>query len=259
MTPFVRATGPLAYGTGGLNVPLPSGYEVDDILVLIINTAYGEAISAVGWVHAPDSPSDSGSGGCRLNVLWRRATGSESAITTDSGDHQVARIVAIGGTQDTGSPWDVTNKGFTGTTTDITIPGDTTTAVNGLALVAAAVAQDLDQDGFISGWTNADLTSITERFDSVKDVGTGGGIALITGVRSPGPGPTRIGVWPTRWPVIRVARKVIALRRRFHPRNLTNRLMSSRTITLALERGSSTHLNLTPMTGTRYRTTSHGS
>lgn len=182
--PFKRSVGPLAYGTGALNVPLPAAYEVDDILVLVIATAYGEGISAVGWQHAPDSPAQSAAGGARVNVLWRRATGSESAITTDSGDHQVARIVAFGSVINAGNPWDVTNQGYTGATTAITIPGDTSTQPDGLAVIATAVAQDLDQEGFISGWTNTDLANIEEIFDSVKDVGSGGGIALVTGEKA---------------------------------------------------------------------------
>lgn len=182
--PFIRSTGALAWGTGALNVPLPAGYFVNDILVMVAATAYGETLNAAGWAHAPNSPSASAIGGCQLNVLWRRATGSEGAITGDSGDHQVARIVAVGGCETTGSPWDVTNKGFTGATTAVTIPGATTTVADCLVLVAAAFANDINQDGFVSGWTNADLANIAEIFDNLKDVGNGGGIALITGEKA---------------------------------------------------------------------------
>lgn len=164
---------------------MPTPYNVDDILVLFVETAFGESVSASGWTHAGDSPSPAAAG-TQLSVLWRRANGTETAGASipDPGDHAVARIVAFRDATTAGVPFDVTNKGFTGTGPAATIPGDTTTVVDCLVIVAAAIALDSSHAGFFYGWTNADLAAIVEHFDEGVDVGNGGGFAMITGTKA---------------------------------------------------------------------------
>lgn len=164
---------------------MPNPYNQDDILVLFVETAFGESVSASGWSHAPDSPS-AAAAGTQLSVLWRRANGTEvgGASIPDPGDHAVARIVAFKDAATAGVPFDVTNKGYTGAGPAVTIPGDTTTVVDCLVVIAAAIAHDLSHSGFFYGWTNADLAAIVERFDDGVDVGNGGGIAMITGTKA---------------------------------------------------------------------------
>jgi len=191
-TPTFVAAGTVASSTGAITPALPAGLATNDILLLFLETA-NQAISISNqnggtWAAVTGSPQSTGTAGgssaTRLTVFWSRYNGTQGAPTTsDSGNHQLGRMIAIRGATTSGDPWDVTAGGIESTAdTSGSIPGATTTVAN--ALVVAAIATSLpDASGTanFSAWTNANLTSVAERTDNTVTAGNGGGLGLATG------------------------------------------------------------------------------
>jgi len=202
-TNYITATGPptfvaagaVASGINAITPALPSGRATNDILLLFLETA-NQAISISNqnggtWTQVANSPQSvgtaGGSNGTRLTVFWSRYNGTQGAPTTsDSGNHQLGRIIAIRGAATSGNPWDVTAGGVESTAdTSGAIPGATTTVAN--TLVVAAIATSLpDANGTanFSAWANSDLTSVAERTDNTTNAGNGGGLGIATGVKA---------------------------------------------------------------------------
>jgi len=195
--PTFVAAGSVASGTGAITPALPSGITSNDILLLFLETA-NEAISIANqnggtWTQVSNSPQSvgtaGGSNGTRLTVFWSRYNGTQGAPTTsDSGNHQLGRTIAIRGATTSGDPCNITAGGMESTVdTSGAIPGATTTVAN--TLVVAAIATSLpDASGTanFSSWTNADLSSVTERTDNTVTAGNGGGLGLATGGKATG-------------------------------------------------------------------------
>ncbi|HBG26076.1 MAG: hypothetical protein A2Y10_00350 [Planctomycetes bacterium GWF2_41_51] len=186
--PTFVASGTITSNTTAITPALPAGIAANDILLLFIETN-NQAISIANqnggtWTQVANSPQ--GTTGTMLTVFWSRYNGTQGAPTTsDSGDHQIGRMIAIRGAATSGNPWDVT-AGNVESTSDTTgsIPGATTTVPN--TLVIAAVTGSLpDAIGTanFTSWTNANLTSLTERIDNTRDSGNGGAIGVVTGVK----------------------------------------------------------------------------
>ncbi len=190
--PTFVAAGAVASGTGAITPALPSGLQTNDILLLFLETA-NQAISISNqnggtWTQVTGSPQGTGTAGgssatC-LTAFWSRYNGSQGAPTTsDSGNHQLGRMIAIRGATTSGNPWDVEAGGVDATSnTSGSIPGTTTTVANTLVVVAIATSlPDASGTANFSGWTNANLSSITERTDNTVTAGNGGGLGLATG------------------------------------------------------------------------------
>jgi len=191
-TPTFVAAGAVAANAAAITPALPAGIATNDILLLFLETR-NQAITIANqnggtWTEVTNSPQGSGTtDGTRLTAFWSRNNGTQGAPTTsDSGNHQLGRIVAFRGCVTSGNPWDVTAGGVEATAdTSGAIPGATTTVAN--TLVVAAIATSLpDADGTanFSAWTNANLTSVTERTDNTTVTGNGGGLGVVTGVKA---------------------------------------------------------------------------
>ena len=189
------AAGTVANGTSssGITPALPSGIATGDILLLSLETG-NEAISISNqnngiWTEVTGSPQGTGTTGTsgtgtRLTVFWSRYNGTQGAPTTsDSGNHQLGRIIAVRGVTTSGNPWDVTAGDVNATSnTSGVIPGATTTVNN--TLIVAAIATSLpDSTGTtnFSSWANSNLTDVTERTDNTVTSGNGGGLGIATG------------------------------------------------------------------------------
>jgi hypothetical protein len=193
--PTFVALGSGIANTGASSVPLPAGLQTNDILLMFLETA-NQAISINNqnggtWTQVTGSPQGTGiaggTNGTRLTVFWSRYNGSQGAPTiTDSGDHQIGRIMAIRGATASGDPCDVTAGGVEDTAdTSGSITGATTTVANTLVVVAVATSlPDAVSSAKFSGWTNANLSSLTERIDFTSTPGNGGGLATATGVKA---------------------------------------------------------------------------
>ncbi|MHB9070793.1 MAG: hypothetical protein ACYC54_10560 [Sedimentisphaerales bacterium] len=193
--PTFVAAGAVASGTGAIAPVLPAGIATNDILLLFIETA-NQAITIPApnggtWIAVTNSPQGTGTAGStiatRLTVFWSRYNGTQGNPTTsDSGDHQAGRIIAIRGAAASGNPWDVTAGGVEAVAdTSGSIPGATTTVGNTLVVTAIATAlPDSTSTTNFSAWTNANQTSITERVDNAQNAGNGGAIGIATGIRA---------------------------------------------------------------------------
>lgn len=185
VTPTVRAVGAVANNVGAISPGLPAGTVAGDLLVMFLETA-NEAITVAGWTQLPtSSPQGTGTLGTRLSVFYRVATGTDPTTTSDSGDHQIGRIVGISGFNPT-APIDSSAGGVRSAAgTTATVPGPTTTQAS--CLILAASSHDLDQSGgafTTASWANANLTAITERINNSCTDGNGGGLAVASGVKA---------------------------------------------------------------------------
>jgi len=189
------AAGAVTSGTKTITPALPSGIATNDILLLFVETS-NQAVSVSNpnggtWTAVTNSPqycgTAAGTTGARLTAFWSRYNGTQGAPTvSDSGDHQLGRIIAIRGAVTSGNPWDVTAGGTEAVDdTSGSIPGATTTVANTLVVTAIATSlPDATSTAKFSGWTNANLTSLTEHTDDSVTAGNGGGLAIATGVKA---------------------------------------------------------------------------
>jgi hypothetical protein len=195
LTPTFVAAGAVASGTGAITPALPAGIATNDILLLSLETA-NQAISISNqnggtWTEVTNSPQGTGTAAAaaatRLTVFWSRYNGTQGAPTTsDSGNHQLGRIIAVRGATTSGNPWNVTAGGVEATAdTSGAIPGATTTVTDTLVVAAIATAlPDATGTANFSAWANSNLTSITERTDNTVTAGNGGGLGIATGVKA---------------------------------------------------------------------------
>ena len=148
--PTFVAAGTIASGGAAITPPLPAGLQTNDILLLFLETC-NQAITIANqnggtWTEVAGSPVAYGTAGSatatRLTVFWSRYNGTQGAPTTsDSGDHNFGRIIAIRGATTVGNPWDVTAGGTEATVdTSGSIPGATTTVANTLVVTAIATS-----------------------------------------------------------------------------------------------------------------------
>lgn len=195
MVAAIRTTpGALFVGAGATAAPLPSGWQQNDIFVLIAETDNGAVTPPAGWAQMPNSPViQTNAPTSRLHVWWKRATSSESNPTFPAPtDHVIGRIVAISGCPTTGDPWDVTASGTDDTTdTSGSVPGLTTTEINELimGIVSSGFDNGTNVSSWYSAWVNTTIQSptaegvATERIDNAHTQGNGGTIGMATGFK----------------------------------------------------------------------------
>jgi hypothetical protein len=111
--PLYYGQGSVAASTVGISVSWPAGHDVDDIGIIVLETANEDLVSIpVGWEHCPGSPVGTGTAGAagsvKLIALWRRATSNAepSVSIADVGNHQIARMYGIRYACQVGSPFD---------------------------------------------------------------------------------------------------------------------------------------------------------
>ncbi len=186
--PYFVAAGVKAEGTGAIIPALPLGLQLNDIMLLFVETANEAVSTPATWTIVADSPQGTGTAAgvaaTRLSVFWKRATATEVAPTVaDPGDHAIGQILAFRGCIDSGNPWDVTSGNTGASSTSVSIPGDTTTVVNCLVVLAVSNITDTATPQ-TSGYVNTDLANLTERTDINTISGNGGGFAVVTGEKA---------------------------------------------------------------------------
>jgi hypothetical protein len=188
VTPSVISVGAEFTGTGVPTATLPGTHALNDILVLALQSSNEDLATPTGYTRlSPENGIGASvtAGSTRLGIFWKRDGGSESAPTlADSGDHTYGFMFAVRGCPTSGDPFHfiANNWKFTASTTG-TAKGGETYVDN--CLIANIFATAIDNAGAqASSPTNSDLTSITENFDDGTTDGTGGGLALISGVRA---------------------------------------------------------------------------
>jgi hypothetical protein len=183
--PTFVSFGTAAGATTAITPGLPASILTGDILLYFTETA-NEAITVSGWTEVTNSPQGTGTAGSsnatRLTVFWvRYDSGSPpGTISSDSGQHQYAVILAFRGCVATGNPWNITAGTTAATSTAVSIPGATTTNAN--CLVVAAFSSHIATT--VSLEANADLGTLTEQFDGNTAQGNAGGLAVYTGTKA---------------------------------------------------------------------------
>lgn len=201
--PTYVATGTFSHGSGSLSPGLPTGWAQDDIFLLVVH-ARGSSISIAapsGWTNLTGSPAAHGFALETIAVMWKRAGSSESApsVADPGGTYAGARISAFRGCPTSGNPWDVAGSHVGHDfASSLSISGVTTTVASTLIAVHVGVFDDVS----FSGWSNGNLTSVTERMD-----GSAGAnfisIGMATGVKATASatGSTSLSISTSSYPV----------------------------------------------------------
>ncbi len=189
-TPQYVAKGTFTSGTGAIAPPLPTGVRNGDLLVLVVESANQAITTPTGWTQAPNSPQFTGTaavaGGVRVGVFYKVLYGNLAAPSVaDTGDHTAGQVHAFRGV-DPITPINASAGSVdSGATTTITVPAVTTTVTNTMIVGCIGLDKDLaDVDTITGTWTNANLSSITERHDETVIAGAGGGLAVVTGIKA---------------------------------------------------------------------------
>jgi hypothetical protein len=176
--------------TAGIATPTVPSHSSNDILWLPVGTSNDTVTAPTGWIEGPaDSPQGhgpaSGTTAVRLTSFWTRCGPDPVAgpSIADSGDNTIGIIVGISGCTRTGSPFHV-SAGNTepAAVSNVTIPGDTTTAID--CLVIAAVAYNdptLDDGAQCSEIMNVSLSNVQQMFDTNSLSGNDTGMAAMCG------------------------------------------------------------------------------
>lgn len=181
-------------------VDLPVSCTDDDILILVgcgegdgaggtlaLTTANGfAAFTGVTAVSDDDNDATEENPENDCMVWWKRTSGGcgSAPVITDSGDHTTCQVHQFRGVKTTGDPHNTAGQGTDGNDTSASLPGVTTTAADTLIVLVQGTSNNATATTNCGAVTNADLTSITERFDSTNTQGLGGGHCIITGVKA---------------------------------------------------------------------------
>lgn len=176
-------------GNGAITPGIPSGYTVGNLLLLLVESANEAIGTPSGWNEVSSSPQGTGTpaqaGGVRLAVFWRIATAGQSAPTiADTGNHTTGIIFEFSGANTSNPIYSIAGGVITPGNSTITFPSVSTRAANDM--VALCLANDRDYNGSdsLSGWTNANLSSLTQRHDQTVTTGVGGGVGMATGIKA---------------------------------------------------------------------------
>ncbi|HTE67492.1 MAG TPA: hypothetical protein VK942_01840 [Actinomycetes bacterium] len=168
----------------------------DDIILVLVEqaslTSPEAAITASGCAHVTGSPVGPDSAATVLGVLWKRAAGGETSVTvTGPSNHGVTCTITIRGVKATGNPWNVTPTVATEANAQDLIanwPTVTTLADNCLVCLCIATGRDANNTANLGAVTGSSLASLAEHMDNWVATGTGGGIGLVTGFKTPAGG-----------------------------------------------------------------------
>lgn len=187
LVPTFQAIGTFTSGTGALSVPVPVGYQNNDVFVLFVESANEAIATPAGWTQAANSPQFTGTagatGGVRLGIFYKVVSGVQAAVpVVDTGDHTTAIIANFRGV-DTVSPINITSGSVDAAAVSaINTPGLTTTIPGALVINAIGLDKDFNSSNtIITAPVNASLTNIVKQFDQTANSGRGGGIAFFTG------------------------------------------------------------------------------
>lgn len=137
--------------------------------------------------------------GRELTIYHQEATSSSMAspviAAATPGDAEpvhasaVMIVVRNAGTTDHGgltgtTKWNASASDTSTTTSTVTIPTATTTKVTCLVVGIVAFVNDANSTTNLDTWTNANLTSITEWADASHNLGDGGGLGVVAGVKA---------------------------------------------------------------------------
>lgn len=169
------------------NVAWPTHVANDiGILFLVTDHAAGADVTSVpsGFTEIGHSSYTTSSGALQCKSYWKRATSSSEANVTfpsfPAGVGWRVCLLTFRGCVTTGDPIHKNNGQFNNNT-NVVMPSVTTTVSDCLIILYASTGRDASSAANYGGWTNANLTTITERVDSVGTDGGGAGFGIATG------------------------------------------------------------------------------
>jgi hypothetical protein len=138
-----------------------------------------------GWTKIFEETQSEGVNGCTTLTIFAKVAGaSESNVTVDGVLNHLATIMlcysgaspVVGDIQvGTGNGADTGNG---------TVTGLTTAVANCLVIAVCATTRDLADTATFSSWTNANLSSLTERHNQTVSTGAGGGFGVVDGLKA---------------------------------------------------------------------------
>jgi hypothetical protein len=176
------AAGQFVSAVGDITVNFPSGYQNDDMAILLVETANQAISTPAGWTLHAEGVTSQGTagaaGGIRLTMFYKFCSGIQGPVViTDATDHKSAIIHIVRGVSKT-NPIELINN----STYIQAAPGTsfyffpiTTSGPDRLILFCAAAQYDIDSTAYF-GWEAA----LTERSDNMSSAGIGGGIGVAT-------------------------------------------------------------------------------
>jgi hypothetical protein len=184
--PYYVSKATFTGGTGSFSISALGSLLNGDCVLLLIESANESVDTPSGFTLLGSAGTGTANtpGGVRITVFYRYITSSQAdSVTaiTDMGNHQAAAKLLFRGCQTTSAPKFATATQDTSAST-WTLPAITTTADNSLVVLCIGVDRDLAGSSNVSGWTNTNLLSLTEREDNSIGSGVGGGVALADGV-----------------------------------------------------------------------------
>lgn len=165
-----------------VNVALPTGWADGDIGIIVATS--GNYHCPAGWFQLPPHP---GGGATAIYVFWKRlVTGETDPVVVekvaDSDNERMVSCHAFRGCVASGNPLDAVNRGtITPASTTLTCGGVTTRVNDCLIVCIGANGSDNVTGSRASAEANANLSSVTERFDQWTALGGGQGQVVFTG------------------------------------------------------------------------------
>lgn len=178
--------------TTAISVPPPGAYINDDLLLLVL-TSTNQTISAPStggpWTQVANSPQGTGTAGAAQSiataVYYKIASGAQANVdVADSGVLTTGQMFSIRKVN-TSTPIQVTAGSVLATAgTTHTFPAVTTTTANTMIAHCAGIGRDAALTVNYSSPVNANLSNLTVQTSSTTSSANGGGIGLVTGVKS---------------------------------------------------------------------------
>lgn len=203
MVPYFKGSSYAGVGasTGSVTINFNSSYfpsesipEQYDFLILAVESANETVTPPSGWTQFTNgdyytgSGTPGGVGSTRLSIFYRFCDDTLSGVTiADSGSHQYATVLVFKGV-DTTEPLATTGSGSYIThiptaQTSVSLP-DVYVAYNN-SLVVNILSNGHNTNGpLFSSQSNPNLTSLTKVFDYNVSLGVGGGLTVLTGVKT---------------------------------------------------------------------------
>lgn len=170
---------------GGLTLAPHASTVANDIMLMVLNSAALDAFSTpTGWTSVGTSNDITTS---RLTVFFRRFVGGDTNWSvTDSGDHNLGIILTFRGCPTASTPIDVSS--FTSNvsaSTSFSVTGVTPTQFRDMIVVCISSlgpSSTSNPANEYSGYTNANLSNLTEIADCSTSSGNDGAIGVACGV-----------------------------------------------------------------------------
>jgi hypothetical protein len=187
--PEYRSRGSANASTGTINPGLPTGIEIGDLLVYLIETSGPTTTAGQEATNVPTSTGwtqllSEKNGNTRLTILYQIAASTTPTRTSsDTGNHQLGNIAAFKkGTFNAENPFHKTAITTLAKTKSLVYPTLETKIAECLVLNASTGnLPDAGTEAEFGAPTNASLSSPTERFDYTTEEGDGGSLHLVSG------------------------------------------------------------------------------